>query len=565
MAAPVSTLTSPYQARRALPAIALLLLASTSTTVGAASQEDLALGKQLYRTGLLPNGQAVKAHTGDGVPLNGSQLSCAGCHRRSGFGSSEGEVLVPPVAGDILFKDNARHDRELGGTGRRAAGSRPAYTESSLKRAIREGVDVEGRPLNTNMPRFAIGDEDLDRLIAYLKTLNNTAAPGITPEQIHLATVITPGVDAGQRSAMLDTLQRYFSDLSANTRREVKRAQHSPWHKTWHYGAYRQYSLHTWELQGAPETWRRQLEQYYRQQPVFALVGGIGSGSWAPIHRFCEEQTLPCLFPTTDQPTIADGDFYSLYFSKGLVHDAQSLAKHLLQSQGEDKPLRILQLYRAGGSGELAAASLRRQLNAAGGIGLEEFALDAEQPLSAAYGALREQPAPGLRIIAWLGPEDLDALGALAERLNAEQARFYLSARLLRNNLTAIPHTLAAKSYLISPFNPDSMQANGPPRLQFWAKARGLEVTHPQVMGNAYFAAMIAGNAIKRLRANLNRDYFIELIEHMVDKAVFASVYPHLSLAPGQRFALKGSYIIGPLDQHGSKHSRLARQWVVPD
>lgn len=554
MAPPVSTLTSPYQARRTLPAIALLLLASTSTAVGAASQEDLALGKQLYQTGLLPNGQVVKARTGSGVPVDGSQLSCAGCHRRSGFGSSEGEVLVPPLAGDILFKDNARHDRELGG-GRHSSGSRPAYNPASLKRAIREGIDSSGRPLSANMPRFAIGDKDLERLIAYLKSLNTTLAPGITPERIHLATVITPGVEASRRQAMLDTLQRYFSDLSSNTRREVKRAQHSPWHKTWHYGAYRQYSLHTWELRGAPETWREQLEQYYRQQPVFSLVGGIGTGSWEPIHRFCEELTLPCLFPTTDQPTIVDGDFYSLYFSKGLVHDAQSLAKHLLQSQSEDKPLRILQLYRTGGNGELAAASLRRQLNAAGGSGLEELALDAEQPLSTAYGALREQPAQGLRIIAWLGPEDLDDLGVLAERLNAEQARFYLSARLLRNNLTAVPHTLAAKSYLISPFDPDSMQANGPPRLQFWAKARGLEVTHPQVMGNAYFAAMITGNAIKRLRANLNRDYFIELIEHMVDKAVFVSVYPHLSLAPGQRFALKGSYIIGP----------LTRQWVVPD
>ena len=77
--------------------------------------------------------------------------------------------------------------------------------------------------------------------------------------------------------------------------------------------------MHVWELQGDSDTWGEQLATLYREQPVFAVLSGIGEGSWQPVHAFCESEHLPCLFPTTDLPVIAEKDFYPIYLSKGMT------------------------------------------------------------------------------------------------------------------------------------------------------------------------------------------------------------------------------------------------------
>jgi len=53
----------------------------------------------------------------------------------------------------------------------------------------------------------------------------------------------------------------------------------------------------------------------------------------------------------------------------------------------------------------------------------------------------------------------------------------------------------------------------------------------------------VAGDALRMIRGYFLRDYFMEKIEHMVDNATYTSIYPRISLAPGQRFVVKGCYI----------------------
>ena len=45
------------------------------------------------------------------------------------------------------------------------------YTDALIKRAITEGLDPGGEPLDWTMPRWQIGDTDFADLLAYLKTL----------------------------------------------------------------------------------------------------------------------------------------------------------------------------------------------------------------------------------------------------------------------------------------------------------------------------------------------------------------------------------------------------------
>src|SRR6266550_8289212 len=61
------------------------------------------IGRRIYREGILPSGKPVRAILQGDITVEGNQLSCSNCHRRSGFGSSEGAAFVPPVTGSFLF------------------------------------------------------------------------------------------------------------------------------------------------------------------------------------------------------------------------------------------------------------------------------------------------------------------------------------------------------------------------------------------------------------------------------------------------------------------------------
>jgi cytochrome c oxidase subunit II len=47
----------------------------------------------------------------------------------------------------------------------------PPYTEETRKRAITQGLDPAGNQLEYPMPRWQMSEQDLNDLVAYIKTL----------------------------------------------------------------------------------------------------------------------------------------------------------------------------------------------------------------------------------------------------------------------------------------------------------------------------------------------------------------------------------------------------------
>ena len=47
----------------------------------------------------------------------------------------------------------------------------PPYTEETLKRAITQGLNPAGEPLEELMPRWQMSEQDLDDLVDFIKTL----------------------------------------------------------------------------------------------------------------------------------------------------------------------------------------------------------------------------------------------------------------------------------------------------------------------------------------------------------------------------------------------------------
>lgn len=510
----------------------------------------------MYREGILPDGGIMSGTVAGDVRLTGAQVICGACHRRSGLGAAEGQEVAPAVVGKILYEPLRIPTSRTP----LAPMQRSAYTDATLKRAIREGIDADGKPLDPLMPRYALSDADLDLLLAYLKSLSLSPSPGVTETEIHFATILAGDVDPATRKAFLDVFDNFLALKNTETRHEGARAANPPWHKEWIFGPYRKWRLHVWKLKGAPETWRAQLQRQYAEQPVFAVLSGLASGPWRPIHAFCEETELPCLFPVTDLPVVDDGDSYSVYFSRGMALEADSILSHLEDQGALDR--RIVQVYRPEDPKSSEGAAELRQRLASRGRKVEEVQLaDPSSPEAGFWNSLADSGDEPV-LVAWLGDKDLSNLWG--SKVGAGRARVYLSTSLVDLDSEPVPLSARERLYFAHTRELPGGQARLLARSTGWLRAKGVYSPEArEAQGDAYFTLKMVGGALVQMRGFFLRDYLLERIEHMVDSANYTSVYPHVSLAPGQRFVSRSAYI-AQLPVDGGEDLVAVTDWRTP-
>ncbi len=540
----------------------LLCLLLFATAVNADAKDkpqpvatNLELGRQLYMDGMLPSGKTIAGRVRGDIELTGKQVICGTCHRKSGMGSSEGDQVIPALAGSMLFKPL----RLPTSSNPLAPTQRPAYTEETLKRAIRDGIDSNGIPLDPLMPRYPLSDQELDLVIGYLKTLSVERSPGVDDKEIHFATIIAGDVSEADRKALTDVMDAYVTQKNSETRHETFRAENAPWHKKWLFEPYRKWVMHVWELKGPSKSWGEQLKALYAQQPVFAVLSGVGKGSWNPVHDFCETQQVPCLFPTTDLPVIEEDDFYPIYLSKGMTLEGE-LVDLYLRNGKSTAPL--VQIYR---KGDLKAATAARALQEARkGKSLKTVLWEKEssRPSAQFWKELLEQQK-GAELVIWMSEAQLTNLWPLFKK-NLGSSLIFLSSTLFGPDAKAVPAALRDRVFLTRtkavPSNIRKMLL----RSTGWLKAKKVYAPDAlEVQANAYLALKVAGDALVHIRGYFFRDYFIERIEHTIDNVPYTSVYPRISLAPEQRFAAKGGYITQFSSDRQAK-LQVVSDWLIP-
>lgn len=542
--------------RRGLLLGFLALVAFAASEVSVARARPVAStgasgGRSIYRLGALTDGSPVRATALGDVAIEGAQASCATCHRRSGYGSTEGGLYAPPVTGPSLFQprrlDRAERFRRLYQDAQskrlyseaRDPKMRSAYTAESLASALRAGRDPSGRVLDAVMPRYLLGDKDMADLILYLRGLGARADPGVDQETLHFATIFAPDVDPVGRQSVEAVLDAYVERKNQDTLDLLQRPGSSPLHHDEFRDSYRLWKVHRWNLVGEASTWEEQLAAFYRQQPVFAVLGGLGEGEWDPVHEFCEATELPCLFPNVDLPAQEPGA-YSLYFSRGLAGEGSTLAAYLRSEAETRLPGRVLQVYRRTLRGATPARALRRGLEDSY-VNVADLALEPDQGDGAALAKLIRKERP-TTLILWLGSEDLEALELNGEVFPGVE-RIVLSYGLL-GHLPIFGDSLRERIRMTYPL---VLPGEEPPRIyrvRAWLRSRGVPRGKEALQLNTYFALTVAESALHHLVERFSRDYFVESVEHETENALNPGVYPRLSLGPGQRFASKGSYVV---------------------
>ncbi len=115
-------------------------------------------GERIYQTGLDANGNPIPRSAppiSEGVLMMGGG-GCASCHGSNGQGGTVSMMMGYIEAPAITYTT-------LTGEG---------YTDSTIERAIRDGINEENKSLDSAMPRWHMTSAELRDTLAYLKELS---------------------------------------------------------------------------------------------------------------------------------------------------------------------------------------------------------------------------------------------------------------------------------------------------------------------------------------------------------------------------------------------------------
>jgi len=540
--------------------LAAVLVAAPCAGAGQVSSGNAA-GEAIYRDGRLATGALLRGERAGAPAVRGADAACARCHGRSGLGKVEGKFVIPPIAGRNLRRPGVRviAEADLHGDSMHhlppTPRDRKAYDDDSLARAIRDGVDPDGRALDYLMPRFDIDDASMQALLGYLKRLSSTAMPGLSNGTLQLATIVTADADPNAREGMLRVLNQFVRERNELQNRTAG-APLPAGADALRYRVKRRWVLNVWELNGEPATWEKQLENYYTRGPVFAVISGLGRSNWEPVDRFCERRAVPCLLPNVDLPGSASGNYYPIYFSQGVLLEARLMAQRLSPGSAKAGAPRIVQIYREGDIGKKAAATLRETLSA--GVAVVDVELGASALPGDIERALR-QVAPADALVLWLRPDDLASLPAPA----AVASAIFVSGLMGGLEHAPLHGGWRARSLMAYPLALPDERASFLNYPLGWFHLNRIPVIAERVQVDTYVACSELAEAVGSMLDEFVPDYLVERVESSMEGRLVNGYYKHLALGTEDHFASKGGYLVR-FDGPAGTRVFADGSWVVP-
>ncbi|MHC8377840.1 cytochrome c/ABC transporter substrate-binding protein [Pseudomonas sp. MDT1-16] len=464
-------------------------------------------GKRLYREGVSGTGEPIMARVGAAdILLPATSLPCANCHGADGLGRPEGGVRPPDLSWSRLTSTygqqqiNGRHY--------------PAYTEGTLARAIQEGRDPGNNRLDPAMPRFVLSTNDQRNLTAYLKRVADDRDPGLTPDSLHLGTLLPRQGPLSEEGAT----------VAAVLKGSVARINEA--------GGVHGRQLRLTIVDPGPDraSAEQALDQLIEQEQVFALIAPLAPALDLDLAARLERAGIPLIGPLSLLGT-AQASRQIFEPLPGLREQLIALADYATDN------LRVLQgptliLYPDEPSQRLAAQNLSQYLQD-----------HAWQKVSLkTYDSAQDELPLGSRSVFYLGSGG--GFSRLAERLQeAGQVPYLFAAsNQVAGDLLQVPSAFSRRVFLAYPFVPSDWTLAGRLALTQLRKHQGLGGQHAVLQVGAFSSMLLLSEGMKQAGRDASREKLISALEGLRD--FDTGLTPPISFGPGRRLGLSGAHIV---------------------
>lgn len=464
-------------------------------------------GRRLYREGVSDSGEPLMARVGAAdMMLPATSLPCANCHGADGLGRPEGGVRPPDLTWSRLSSTYGQ--QQINGR------NYPAYTEGTLARAIQEGRDPGNNRLDPAMPRFVLSMNDQRNLTAYLKRLADDRDPGLTPDSLHLGTLLPsqgPLAEEGATvAAVLNGSVARINEAGGIHGRQLRLTILDP---------------------GPNRTSAEQaLDRLIEQEHVFALIAPLAPALNTQLVTRLERAGIPLIGPLSLQGA-SQSSRQIFEPMPGLHEQLIALADYATDS------LRVLPgptliTYPDEPGQQRAAQNLSQYL--------QDHAW--QKVTLKAYDPAQDELPLGSRSVFYLGSGG--GFSRLAERLQAAGQVPYLFAtsNQVAGDLLQVPSGFSRRVFLSYPFVPSDWTLGGRLALTQLREQQGLGAEHAVLQVGAFSSMLLLSEGMKQAGRDASREKLISALEGLHDFET--GLTPLISFGPGRRHGLSGAHIV---------------------
>ena len=155
---------------------------------------------------------------------------------------------------------------------------------------------------------------------------------------------------------------------------------------------------------------------------------------------------------------------------------------------------------------------------------------------------------------------DIAALGNAPPRA----ARVLLSGLLGGLDGAPLPAAWRAVVRMAYPVELPDKRTVGVDYVRGWLALHHIALEDERIQVDTYLACRVTLDALAHMPGSYSPDYLIERLEGVLDHQLISGYYPRLGLAPYERFASKGGYIVHFAAPAG-RQVVADTQWMVPE
>ncbi|HEV8187609.1 MAG TPA: ABC transporter substrate-binding protein [Pyrinomonadaceae bacterium] len=471
-------------------------------------------GKEFYLRGTTPSGREIMARLND-LDVPASAFPCSGCHGIRGEGKSEGGV----TAGDITWSNLIKPYGHTHPTGRKHG----PFTESSVIRAVVNGVDPAGNDLLVAMPRYKVSPEEMADLLAYLKRIDTDLDPGVTETNITVGVVLpSSGALAEVGAAMKDVVAAYFD--SVNNRGGIFN---------------RKIELKVADAGAGGANTSTAAQNFAHKEQVFAFVSGLSAGNDPQLAALARTEEIPIIGPSTLLPYLENpANKYLFYLLPGVAEQAMSLVNYAA-AQPELKRASAALVYSDAMLSSAAGAAAAEQAKKAGLTITKKsvFKSDAFD----ARAIVNDLKSSNVESLFFFGDAKEQSL-LLNEAAAASWSPNLFLLGTLSGRDVPVPPDSKNKVFLAFPTVPSDVSSDG--RIEFHALTEKYKIAtrHAAAQLSAFAAAKVFVEGLTRAGRDLNREKFINALDTLYDYET--GVTPRVTFGPNRRVGAAGAHIV---------------------